>query len=360
MKYQRLFSLVLAFFVLVPPLAFSQESNCNQKLKIGIITGLSGESQSWGESIRDGFELGLEDAGCDQMLRFYEDDQFLSKKTVSAYRKLVDQRGVNAVVVSSSNAGNVIAPLAEKDKIPLFAWASDTKVAKGRKYAIRTWSSGDDEAALLAEQAKEESFERIAMFSSVHDYSLAVERGFRRRIPAEKIPLTREFDASAKDFRTEVLSLRQDSIDAVFACLVLPGASGILARQMREQGLALPIFGCQAMEFQANFSESRGSLEGAVFVTAGIDEDFRKRFMKRFGETGTIGGAAIHYDLASILSRTKSSGEGLVKEVLDGDWESSALMKIESYLKEDDQALRVQLVLRKFDEKGNAGPLAKN
>jgi ABC-type branched-subunit amino acid transport system substrate-binding protein len=149
---------ILAALLLLAFLPALTLSEC-AKLKVGVITGLSGPAQVWGQSIQNGLDMGREESGCETLRFLYEDDQFVPNKTVAAFKKLVESDRVDAIIVTSSTAGNTVAPLAE---IPLFAWASDPNVARGRKFVVRTWASSEKEGRILAKRAKLNGHQRVA------------------------------------------------------------------------------------------------------------------------------------------------------------------------------------------------------
>ena len=333
--------------------AFSASAECNSNLRIGFITGLSGEAQVWGVAVKNGFEMGLNDSGCSSMVRFYEDDQFTPVKSVTAFRRLVEENHANIIILTSSATGNVVAPLAERHGVPLFAWASDLNVAKNRSMVVRTWSSGEDEGDLIGAEVEKLKYQRIARLSTVHDYPLSVGVGLARSVPAEKLLPSRELAPNVKDFQTEIALARTRQADAFYACLMVPGSNGLLARQMRQVRFGIPIFGCEALELGSNFQESGGALAGAWFVTGGVRPEFEQRYRALYGEPGTSGGAALHYDLARILAATKaSSSTALIDEVLGKEWAAQGLLALRPFRGNGDQALKVKLVVRHFGPDG--------
>ena len=348
-----------AFLSLLLFCASSACAQCNPALRIGFITGLSGEGKVWGDAVKNGFELGLSEAGCASMKRVYEDDQFAPAKSVSAFRKLVEQDKVNAVVVTSSADGNAVAPLAQQQGIALFAWASDTNVSKGRSMVVRTWISGEKEGEYIAQLSRELGHRRFAAFSSIHDYPQSVWMGISNVLPDGGAVPPRELPLDMKDFKTEIIAARARKPDSVYLCLMVPGASGIFARQMKELGMNVPIFGCEALELN-NFGFSAGALVGAWYVTGGVRPEFESRYKAAYGEPGTLPGAAIHYDLARSLASTQAhGGSALVEEVLGRQWESNAMQQIVSFKDAGDQALLVKLAANHYSADGKIEPGAK-
>ena len=92
-------------------------------VKIGIIAPLSGPASTWGEQLRKGIELALDELNLDErkLLRIiYEDSEADPKKAVSAVQKLISVDKVQAIIGPlSSNEVLSVAPIVEKAKVVL-------------------------------------------------------------------------------------------------------------------------------------------------------------------------------------------------------------------------------------------------
>ena len=88
-----------------------------------MILPLSGNANALGESAKNAAILAKEQFKNtkDEYELIFEDDQADSKKTVSAFRKLVDLDQVRAIVTAFSGPGNAIAPIAQKEQIIHFS-----------------------------------------------------------------------------------------------------------------------------------------------------------------------------------------------------------------------------------------------
>src|SRR5690606_14413474 len=108
--------------------------------KVGVILPLSGPWAEFGEAQKSGFELARMSAPDNfRNIRFiYEDGEHQGHQTIAAYRKLRNRDNVNIVFVWGVMPADVIAPLAEREGVPLLVSAQVVDVAKGRKYVLRT------------------------------------------------------------------------------------------------------------------------------------------------------------------------------------------------------------------------------
>lgn len=320
-----------------------------QPLVVGFIGGFSGPGQAYGEACKNGFELGLKDEGGRQLRVIYEDDQFDPKKTVAAFRKLVDFEHVQLVIVLGSSPAKSIAPLAERAKVPLIAWASDPSVATGRKYVVRSWARGDEEGKRIAQEAVQRGYGKLAFFSVTDDYSLSVRSGFARSIPADQLVIDEEVALDAQDFKPRILNLKRLAVDTIGLCVSV-GQSGMFAKQATELGLRPRFFGCETLYDDRELEISQGALAGTWFVTGVISEKFRARYRSAYGNESVLSGAAIHYDIARVLKELDPQLPplALIDSLFDGRSRSGGMEKFTIVRRDGDQFFDVELAVKEI------------
>jgi len=88
--------------------------------KIGVSLPLTGPLAEYGEAVRNGIDLALEDQpGLRTKVRFiYEDNSYDAKKAVGNLQKLVDVDGINLFLVWGNEPALSVAPVAEQRKVP--------------------------------------------------------------------------------------------------------------------------------------------------------------------------------------------------------------------------------------------------
>lgn len=97
----------------------SDQTANKEPIKIGVILPLTGDAAFIGEAARNAAILAKESFGKTRKNYelVFEDDQGDSKKTIFAFRKLVDVDKIRAVGTGFAGPGNAVAPLAEKEQI---------------------------------------------------------------------------------------------------------------------------------------------------------------------------------------------------------------------------------------------------
>jgi len=235
-------------------------------LRVGVILPLSGDAASVGAATRNGMELARSGLPPEDRVRLrlaYEDDQLSPAKTVTAYRKLRDAGAADVVVNIFSGTAKAIAPVVERDRVPLIAIASDPAVVASRRYIVNLWVTPEVEAEVALSEALRRGYRRIARIVSIQDGMLAIRATFDAANAGRiELALDEEYPPDVKDFRPFIAKLRlRSDVDAV-GIMLLPGQCGTFAKQVREAGIGVPLFGFEVFEDanEVKVKEFRGAL----------------------------------------------------------------------------------------------------
>jgi branched-chain amino acid transport system substrate-binding protein len=288
-------------------------------LRVGFIGALSGPGAVYGISNRRGIEMALSDLGEQRVLDVtFEDDQFDNRKSVDALKRLIAEHQVDVIVTLGSSVSNATAPIAQAHGIPFISWASDPKVSHGRPLVVRSCPSGQFDGRAAAQEARVRGLKTVVTVATNSDYPNSVVEGFRAEAPATGPWQDVAFEGTERDFRALLAKLKTKSIDGVFLCLA-PGQLGLFARQLREQGISSPLFGCETLDDDNEIAVAPAALEGAWYVTTAVNAEFQERYKRSYGETSVIGGAAVQYDIITRLNeaaRSGARGEALLQKLL--------------------------------------------
>lgn len=187
---KKIIILTLALAIFVTACKQKQETQAPQKptVKIGAIFPLSGPVAFWGDALKQGVEMAQEDLG-ETKFKYeiiLEDDQMDPKKTALAFQKLVNVDKVDVIISAAAGPGNVVAPLAEKHRIPHFAIGSDPNMAIG-KFNFIHWTPPPKEAQAFVKLLKEKNLKRIALFNFNHQGSKTIEAALIKAIEGTDI-----------------------------------------------------------------------------------------------------------------------------------------------------------------------------
>ena len=281
-------------------LAFGVNPAFGETLKIGFIGSLTGSAAAYGQSTKNGMELALEELPPEQRPQIlFEDDQFSSAKTVSAFQKLLTQ-GVDLIITVGSGPSKAISPLAKKAHMPTIAWASDQNVSRGNEFIIRSYPSGFSEGAACAQEIQKRKIARTAAVASTNDYVASWMEGLKH-VLGQSLIGSEELSPDTMDFKTIITRILAKSPDHVVICMN-PGQNGLFAKQLRQVNTKVSISGCEYLSDSSEVKSADGALGGAWYVGITVKEAFINRYRERYGNTDVISGAANHYDLIKLLT----------------------------------------------------------
>jgi branched-chain amino acid transport system substrate-binding protein len=280
---------------------------------VGVILPLSGEVAAIGSAVKGGIEIAydnLKPSVKEKIRLHFEDDGFQPKNSITALTRLMSDKQIDVLVNAGSSTGNALAPIAESKKLPFIAVATDSRVSRGRKYVFNLWVSPEAETdAVLAEMTKR-GYKRVARIASVHDMNVAVKSAFDTKNNGKaEIVLDEEFPSDVKDFKPYLAKLKgRTDVSAVMA-LLFPGQIGVFAKQAREMGVQLPLFGYEFFEDPGEVAVSQGALVGQWYVNADDpDASFRQAFTSRYPGAATFGAANGH-DAILLIAKNIENGD---------------------------------------------------
>lgn len=130
-KNVAVFAAVLGLSLSTVSGAFAQELDTENPIKIGYVGALSGDTALWGQAGLNGMELTAKQINEDGGILGREvqviglDGKGAPDDSVTAYKKLVEEEGVSAVVGTNFSSCNIaIAAVADELKVPVIATAA--------------------------------------------------------------------------------------------------------------------------------------------------------------------------------------------------------------------------------------------
>jgi ABC-type branched-subunit amino acid transport system substrate-binding protein len=324
----RALSILVASFIasgLSGAITLAAEREC----QVGIIAPVSGAAAMYGRALQRGVELFNADSPSSALRFRFEDNRGTPGESVSAYRRLTQNSSSQALIVLHSGPASAVAPLAERDQTPLFVIASDERIATSRQFVRRVWPGARKEGRMIADHAYSSGYRRVLFLAAEDEYAESVGAAFQASFQGstrlERVP------AVTHDLRSLLSRMKNrasnDRFDAVGLCL-RAGQVGVAARQLRELGWEQPIFGCVTLDGKAELAAAAGALDGAWYLSAGISEQFRESYQRRFRDQDFIGGAALIHDLAIRLEascQSRNFNQSFIDQVLTQPQQPRAL-----------------------------------
>src|SRR5690606_38214494 len=225
------------------------------EILVGFYGSLTGDGASFGQSSREGTELGLEEVnasggvlGGRPLRLLIEDNQSRPEEASNAVTKLITQDGVAAVLGEvASRRTLAAAPVAQRYRVPLITPAStNERVTEVGDYIFRICFIDPFQGEVLAKFAFNDlKARRVAVLRDIQqDYSVGLTESIVRNFTAlgGEVLDPISYSSGDPDFKAVLTRIRSLDPDAIFATGYYTEAA-IIVRQARELGLEVPILG---------------------------------------------------------------------------------------------------------------------
>ncbi len=292
-------------------------------VKIGAILPLTGEAALWGQNSKKGIDLAIQEVNDNGGINgkivhvIYEDSKALPKDGVTAMNKLVNINQVPAIIEGpASSVALAIVPIANKKQIVLISTGSTNPMLSevGPPYFFRTWNSDDEEARFSAEYVVSKlKIRNMATMYVNNEYGRGLSDAFKNEFEKREgqIEIIESFEQGDRDFRSQLIKIKQFSIDGLYL-IGYPKGIPILLRQIKEVGLKSKIIGTVSFE-DPQIPEIAGeAAEGIIYPypkpsTGATVENFQKMFRKKYDEEPGIT-TDTGYDNAKLLTYAIKEG----------------------------------------------------
>lgn len=277
-------SFILAL-VLIALFSFSAyaEIDTDNPIKIGYVGALSGDTALWGQAGLNGLELTAKQINEEGGILGREvqiiglDGKGVSDDSVSAYKRLVEEYGVVAVVGTNFSSCNIpIAAVADELKVPVIATAASNELvtvdAEGNlhPYSFRLCFIDSYMGLLAGSYAYNElGLRTCAVIEDITDsYSTSVG-GFMvdtfTSLGGELVAIE-EAQNGDNDFRAQLTKIAAKQPDVLFVPWNYENVA-LIAQQAREVGITAVLFGADGWDTTELTELANGALEGCYYVS---------------------------------------------------------------------------------------------
>ncbi|WP_295317323.1 ABC transporter substrate-binding protein [Roseobacter sp.] len=279
------------------------------KVKVGMITTLSGGGAGLGIDVRDGFMLATKMAGNDNLEVVIEDDQRKPEIAVQLADKMIQSEKVDVMtgIIWSNLAMAVVPAATAQGKFYLSPNAGPSALAgKGCHplYFNVAWQNDNLHEAAGA-YANDAGYANSFILAPNYPAGQDALTGYKRMYEGE---LAGEIytKLGQTDYAAEIAQIRASGADSVF--FFLPGGMGIsFLKQYAGSGVDLPVIG-PAFSFDQGILQAVGEAALGVKNTSqwnkDIDNEANKTFVEAFqAEYGRLPSlyASQGYDTANLL-----------------------------------------------------------
>lgn len=255
----------------------SPGSETKKPIKIGLMIPNTGESVEAGRFQKQGAQLAVEQINKDggingrEIQLVTQDDQSTNPGAVAALQKLLEDKEIVAVV-SSIRSTQIQAqfPTINEAKIPVAIGGTNYGLTRGQSEWVFRFRPHDGMSAKVMVKFVVEELKKSKV-AVVHSTD-AFGNGGRDMVTEAlkpynlKITSTQGFNTGEKDFTAIISALKQSGADVMISYIANSTDLGILAKQMKQQGLNLTWVGSPSITGQDGLKLAGDALHGTYGI----------------------------------------------------------------------------------------------
>jgi len=242
-------------------------------IKVGVAEALSGGAAQYGISIRNGFQLALDEINAaggingDKLQLVIEDEQGKKEEAINVFKKLIFQDKVLLVFGPTlSNSAQAADPIAQAAKTVAFGTSNTADgITSIGDYVFR---NSVTEADVLPETikmaVKKSGIKKVAvMYGNDDVFTKSGYDNFKKALEDLKVPVTttETFAKGDVDFKAQLTKIKAGNPDAIVLSALLAEGAPIMV-QARQIGLNVPFIGGNGMNSVKVFDLAKGKADG--------------------------------------------------------------------------------------------------
>ncbi|MGZ8431015.1 MAG: ABC transporter substrate-binding protein [Candidatus Deferrimicrobiaceae bacterium] len=332
---------LLAMAVLLTGLSSGCKTPPAKEIKIGLITPLSGDVKTFGESVRNAFGIAVEEANAKggvagrKITTFIVDDKNDPTEASNAANLLINQHGVQAIVGSVTSKTTIpVSDLAQSFRIPtITGTATNPKVTvadgKRKDYMFRACYTDSFQGTVMAKFARDtlRAANGAVLYDASNDYSKGIAEVFRDAFlrMGGKVVAYESYGKDDVDFSALLTKVKAAQPEVLF----LPdyyNKVGLIAKQAKETKLNVTLIGPDGWDSPELVKVAGDALEGGYFSNHYSPEDTRpevvnwvKKYKEKFQQTPDALGT-LAYDATNMLleaiRKANSIDPGKIRDAL--------------------------------------------
>ena len=289
-------------------------------IPVGEFASMTGKEAAFGNSSHKGTALAVKDINAagvvlgKKLNLITEDTRSTPGESATVVKKLISRDKVVAVLGEVASGRSLEgASICQPNKIPMIS-PSSTKpeVTEKGDYIFRVCFIDPFQGKVLATFADQTlKVKNVALLVDVATpYSVGLASNFKETFEklGGKIIIEQKFSSGDKDFKAQLTAIKATSPDAIFAPCYYTEA-GLIARQARELGITVPVFGGDGWEAPELLEIGGKAMEGTYYSTHYSAEDqspkvqeFVKKYRAEYNNETPDAMAALGYDSVMVLA----------------------------------------------------------
>ncbi|MDO8655869.1 MAG: ABC transporter substrate-binding protein [Nanoarchaeota archaeon] len=310
---------ILTIIVVVISLS---KTNTNNSFTVGAVLPLTGPAALWGETVKNGMELALEQKSGITIL--YEDSKSTAADGIYAYN-LLQNKNVDLTVSETSLVAVPLSKIALERKSPLLVSlvaAEHSKIVN--EYTTRYYTDPTNYALPAFNDPLSPVLKatKIALLHRNDELGVSVKDKIVELSAANRkeIVLQESFTPNEKDYRTVLTKIKNSGADALIFVVANPIEAVGIVKTAKELNIGIPMIEASAVFADLGTRKQVGDITfystSYDFSLPGKAEDFKTKYLAKFGKEPNFG-AAFGYDIVGLIDLCKNKKEA-VRECLFG------------------------------------------
>jgi branched-chain amino acid transport system substrate-binding protein len=236
-------------------------------IRIGVAEALSGGAAQYGISIRNGFQLAVEEINGSKIELVIEDEQGKKEEAINAFKKLIFQdKALMLFGPTLSNSAQAADPIAQASKIVVFGTSNtaDGITTIGDHVFRNSVTEADVLPVTIKTAAKVANIKKVAVLYGNDDvFTKSGYDNFKKALDDQKMPITttETFAKGDVDFKAQLTKIKATNPDAIVLSALLAEGAPIMV-QARQLGLTVPFIGGNGMNSVKVFDLAKGASDG--------------------------------------------------------------------------------------------------
>ncbi|MCP3982007.1 MAG: ABC transporter substrate-binding protein [bacterium] len=264
-------------------------AGCSQDVKIGAVISESGAVSAYGDKVRKGLDLALDEVNTEGGLGgsvslIYKDDATNPDRGAQVVEELIKQDGVRIIIGAISSSVTLrIAPLCEKSRVILLSPSASTpKITDAGDYIYRNWPSDIVEGTAMAKFARDLGLEKVAVFAMNNDFGAGLSDVFKQQYEGRfrQIVKVYDFDDNASgEFAAMVEEVKGLEPDGIYIVAYVEQGAELL-KQLEAAGVEALRMGSAVTEEM--IALAGGAAENLIFPQPNFDVESEDPVVARF------------------------------------------------------------------------------
>jgi branched-chain amino acid transport system substrate-binding protein len=321
---KRIFLLCIALILVASTvLSGCGKATSSATYKIGFLSELTGADSVYGQSMRKGAELAVDEINAaggvngKQIEVIYEDDQSTPAEALMGFSKLVDTDKV-PFIIGPCVSTNLLAyaPVAQQKSIPVISEAATAPAL--RKYAGTVFGmmpTDEAQGAAVASAATKLGAKKVVLLYINNDYGKGVMAPFVQAFTGNggTITFQEALEPNKTDYRTELLKVKDQNPQYVVMFNYPVDGANIL-KEAKELGINAQWIGDSGLQDQDVINLAGEGAEGLIAIQQGQVEGqpaydtYSKAFSAKYGTPPTLWSHYAYESVKIVADAIKANG----------------------------------------------------